>query len=490
MKKTLLLTAALTLVTVTGPALAAEFSQANADLDGKLERALKELADTRERINQEKIPLSRSVNQLEDEVVELRRERDRLLKVRDSRTIDLTSLRAQVASMKEQEKFIDSRLNEFIHDFEGRLDISELPEFLPLTSAANLAEKNVNLDAGEKRKAQIAVIAAAAARLDGQLGGRVYAGNALSPEGVLTSGTFVAVGPTVFYTSEDGTVAGLVENQLNAADPVVVPLPGGVGKGIATIAANGAGPLPLDATLGKALKLTKASKSLIDRVNDGGAVGYLIVALGFAALLLTVFKVREIVASPTARPEAVDSVLGELEKGNHEAAAWQADQVEGVPGVMLARGVEHAHDKRGVLEELLFEEILKVRPSLERFLPFLAITAAAAPLLGLLGTVTGMIKTFQLITIFGTGDAKSLSSGISEALVTTALGLIVAIPTLVMHGGLSRMAKHKLGQLEALSVAFVNGITAMRSETGRKKPLAPASAPAWRSNGRDSHPGA
>ena len=73
-----------------------------------------------------------------------------------------------------------------------------------------------------------------------------------------------------------------------------------------------------------------------------------------------------------------------------------------------------------------------------------------------------MIKTFQLITVFGTGDAKSLSSGISEALVTTALGLIVAIPTLILHGALSRMAKRKIGLLEQLSVAFVNGLESIR----------------------------
>ena len=128
----------------------------------------------------------------------------------------------------------------------------------------------------------------------------------------------------------------------------------------------------------------------------------------------------------------------------------------------ITTGVEHVDQDREVVEEMLFERILRVRPTLERFLPFLAITAAAAPLLGLLGTVIGMIKTFQLITIFGTGDAKSLSSGISEALVTTALGLIVAIPTLIMHGGLSRMAKHKLGLLEQISTAFVNGMSSLR----------------------------
>jgi biopolymer transport protein ExbB len=161
----------------------------------------------------------------------------------------------------------------------------------------------------------------------------------------------------------------------------------------------------------------------------------------------------------------VDGILGDLARGDEAAAAQRARRVQGVAGEMLATGVEHAHERRGVLEELLFERILRVRPALERYLPFLAITAAAAPLLGLLGTVTGMIKTFQLITIFGTGDAKSLSSGISEALVTTALGLIVAIPTLILHGALSRMAKRKLGLLEEVSVAFVNGVSSLRTPT-------------------------
>jgi biopolymer transport protein ExbB len=170
-----------------------------------------------------------------------------------------------------------------------------------------------------------------------------------------------------------------------------------------------------------------------------------------------------------ADPKQVDGVLDALAAGDRNQAQRRAESLPGVSGEMLLTGVEFSGEKRSVLEELLFEKILRVRPTLERHLPFLAITAAAAPLLGLLGTVLGMIRTFQLITIFGTGDAKSLSSGISEALITTALGLIVAIPTLILHGALSRMAKRKLGLLEELSVAFVNGIASLRRDD--TKPL-------------------
>jgi len=441
---------------------AESFESANADLDARLERSLRELAASRDAIAKEKVPLSRSVSQLESQVLELRHERARLLKLRDSRSIDLGSLRKQVESMAEQEDFVKSRLNEFVRDFESRLDVAELPRYEKLTADAKLAERNANLEAEGKRAAQIAVVRAALDRIDAQLGGEVFAGEALDPDGVLTSGKFVALGPTVFYASDDGATTGLVESRLNAADPVVVPLPGGFGRGIAELASAGQGALPFDATLGKALQVEKARKSLFQHIDDGGPVGYAIVGLGLAALALTLFKSLEILRFPVADPDEVDTVLEELEKGNVDAARWQAQRIEGVAGDMLVTGVDNAHEKRGVIEELLFEKILRVRPMLERYLPFLAITAAAAPLLGLLGTVVGMIRTFQLITIFGTGDAKSLSSGISEALITTAEGLIVAIPVLILHGALSRMAKRKLGLLEELSVAFVNGVTAIK----------------------------
>ncbi|MEM7012670.1 MAG: MotA/TolQ/ExbB proton channel family protein, partial [Verrucomicrobiota bacterium] len=94
----------------------------------------------------------------------------------------------------------------------------------------------------------------------------------------------------------------------------------------------------------------------------------------------------------------------------------------------------------------------------QRGLQFIAIASATAPLLGLLGTVTGMIHTFDLIRVFGTGDARSLAHGISEALVTTEFGLIVAIPALILHALLSRKIKSILGSMEMASLAFVNGL--------------------------------
>jgi biopolymer transport protein ExbB len=132
--------------------------------------------------------------------------------------------------------------------------------------------------------------------------------------------------------------------------------------------------------------------------------------------------------------------------------------VDGPFGDVLLAGVQHAREEKELLEEVLYEKLLGAQPKLERMLAFVALTAAAAPLLGLLGTVTGMIRTFKLITVFGTGDAKQLSSGISEALITTEFGLYIAVPALLAHALLARLAKGKLSDIEQTSVAFVNGL--------------------------------
>jgi Mg/Co/Ni transporter MgtE len=107
----------------------------------------------------------------------------------------------------------------------------------------------------------------------------------------------------------------------------------------------------------------------------------------------------------------------------------------------------------------MYEKVLATRLKLQRFLPFIAVSAASAPLLGLLGTVTGIINTFKLITVFGSGDVKTLSGGISEALITTEFGLIVAIPSLLLHAFLSRKARSMVNQMEKAAVAFVNQVS-------------------------------
>ena len=112
------------------------------------------------------------------------------------------------------------------------------------------------------------------------------------------------------------------------------------------------------------------------------------------------------------------------------------------------------------LELKLDEAILKELPALERFLSTLKLIAAVAPLLGLLGTVTGMIETFQSIVLFGTGDPKMMASGIAEALVTTMEGLWVAIPTVLLHSFVASRSGSVVQVLEEQAA----GIVALHAE--------------------------
>jgi biopolymer transport protein ExbB len=155
-------------------------------------------------------------------------------------------------------------------------------------------------------------------------------------------------------------------------------------------------------------------------------------------------------------------VLQHLEKEESGAALKLAQGIPGLAGELLATGVEHFDEKKEYIEEILYEKMLGARSKLERGLPFLALAATTGPLMGLLGTVTGMIATFKLISSFGSGDPKLLAAGISEALMATATGMAVAIPALLLHAFMSRKAKGILGSMEQTSVGFVNGVPERR----------------------------
>ena len=442
---------------------AQSFDEASQTARADLQKALDTLAQTRESIASEKIPLIREVSALEDKVRQKSNELEKLQRLRDNRDLGLNRIREQVEAIKAQNEYAAGLLDEFVRSFETRIDFAETQLYAKPAEEARLALDDADMTQADRFSAQLEVVGVALERLDKLVGGYTFEGRALAPEGTIEDGSFAIFGPTVFFASGQSDLAGLTYNKLNAAEPAVA-LPGeGYAAGIQDFVTGGEGTIPADATLGKALKIAEGDDTFLEHIQKGGSVGYVIISLGVVCLLIGLFKTYEITGFKTPSPQQVQGVLAPLEAGDRQKATAAAESVPGVGGGLLAKGVEHSEEKRGILEEILYEKILTVRPRLERFLPFMALTAAAAPLLGLLGTVTGMIKTFNLITIFGTGDAKSLSSGISEALVTTELGLIVAIPSLILHGLLARMARQKIGDMEQAAVGFINGAVAAKN---------------------------
>jgi biopolymer transport protein ExbB len=179
----------------------------------------------------------------------------------------------------------------------------------------------------------------------------------------------------------------------------------------------------------------------------------------------------------TATAREIREILDHLNAGHTTEARRCALRIHGPVGEMLCAGIEHLREPKALVEELLFEKVLYAKGKLNAWLPFIAVTASSAPLLGLLGTVTGMINTFKMITVFGTGDAQTLSGGISEALITTEWGLIVAIPAVLLYAFLSRKAKGILDDMEKIAVSFLNRMPGDDANTSTDVEPAAASRP-------------
>ena len=180
--------------------------------------------------------------------------------------------------------------------------------------------------------------------------------------------------------------------------------------------------------------------SLMERVNQGREVGYIIIIVGLFGIGVAFWKLFTLYNMGVAVKK--------------QAKSKSHDQNNPL-GRVLAVGEQHMGKDIETLELKLAEAIMAERPAIERGIPVVKIISVVAPLAGLLGTVTGMIVTFQQITLFGTGDPKIMAGGISQALVTTVLGLVVAIPTTLLHSFANSSARGIINVLEEQSTGIV-----------------------------------
>ena len=200
--------------------------------------------------------------------------------------------------------------------------------------------------------------------------------------------------------------------------------------------------LPVDPSRGSLLAQLQRQPQLWDRVQQGGLVGWVILALGAVGLLLAIWRMTYLAGVGR-------KVSRQMRELNHPRDDNPLGRIIGV------LGPKPQLSDLETLELKLDEAILTETPPLERGQPLLKLLSAVAPLLGLLGTVTGMIVTFQAITQSGGGDSRLMADGISQALVTTVLGLVVAIPLLFLHSLLASRSKGLIQVLEQQSAGLI-----------------------------------
>lgn len=177
-----------------------------------------------------------------------------------------------------------------------------------------------------------------------------------------------------------------------------------------------------------------------DKVKQGKEVGYVIIGLGIFGLLLALWKFLSLYITGSKIKKQLKS---------------KTPNANNALGRIMHVYTDNPDSDIETMELKMDEAILRETAPLESGLSFIKVTYVIAPLLGLLGTVVGMIATFQMITLFGTGDPKSMAGGISQALVTTVLGLVVAIPLTILHSVLQSMAKRQTQILEEQSAGII-----------------------------------
>ncbi|MFC3201044.1 MotA/TolQ/ExbB proton channel family protein [Alteromonas oceani] len=268
----------------------------------------------------------------------------------------------------------------------------------------------------------------------------VEAGGAKVSKEVVRVGPFALVsdGKYLDYNGLTGTVAELIRQPAGRYGESAAELQASNGELVK---------FGIDPTGGSILGLLVQAPNLQERVEQGGVVGYIILIVGAFGLLLSIERLFTLTIIRT--------------KVNRQLKSKEVKSTNPLGRVLKVRD-EHPNADTEALELHLTEAILAEVPKLGRNLTIIKIISVVAPLMGLLGTVTGMINTFQAITLFGTGDPKLMAGGISTALVTTVLGLVVAIPTTLLYAMLNTRSKNIVYILQEQAA----GVIAERAEKG------------------------
>lgn len=363
------------------------------------------------------------------------------------------------------------RLGELISEVEQQVDTSaedgDIIDGVLQQASALLEKGNVEFpeagkddelaDAGQLRFA----FANGVALLERVSTVRKQPGEFFAVNGEKVSGTVVHLGQVASYGVSERAAGALAP----AGDGGLKVWPDGDTASVARALVSGDPPAVLPMFLYDSLDKgidRKEEESLVEHVDAGGFIGWVIVGLGALGLVMVAIRAFLLWSAAANTGRLVEECTPLVEKKNYEAAIGLCNKARSAGGRVLASTLKNLHRDRDELEDIISEAVLHETPTLDRFSSIITVIAAIAPLLGLLGTVTGMIATFDIITEFGTGNPKLLSSGIAIALITTELGLVVAIPMLILGNLLSSWANGIKDGMDKSALRIVNVATGVR----------------------------
>jgi biopolymer transport protein ExbB len=438
-----------------------------ADYGERLKTAADELNTTRKRIADEKAPLLQEMRSVEDRIVALQSEIEQIETSQADASDQHRRLLTDLDALRKNTTYIGTLAHDGLSAYQESLAPGEGQLFSDRIES--LGMKLDDISSGPNGQAAMDIAEFLLERTRRELGGYTAQGSSLiDGNNQVFRGTFAFVGPETFFQPEGGGRAGTVRPRAGSIYPVTYVLAAWKPDEASALFEGKPGTIVADASGGKALRLKETTGSILDHIQKGGLVAYFIIGVGFVALLMIAQKIGDLARLAVDTPQTVHAFLATVAQGAVAKSEQAVKSLKAPTRELFQVGLRYSGGSKEILEEHLQSVLLRQRLHFERRLPLLAVIATAAPLMGLLGTVVGMVKTFALITVFGTGNAGKLASGISEVLVATELGLIVAIPTLIAHGFLAHRIQKNLSLLERYALEFV---TATDTAKAVEKPL-------------------
>lgn len=305
----------------------------------------------------------------------------------------------------------------------------------------------INVPDGTKHR----ILDLAADRINSALNPSWHESDILSSDGRIFAIPSLTLGPVSIGLDEKSQSAGFILKETGQPARMISVFNSSSNKEFFNLQQTGTVLYTFDPTLGNALQLHHHDEKFTEHLRKGGLWAIPILLFGALSLVIALLKTAQILRLPKVKRNLAEEIQNIV---NQNADPSTIDQVSSQAGpdqrelVTIARSMPVSQQR----DDLLVAFLMEHKHKLEKYMGVVATSAAIAPLLGLLGTVSGMISTFKMMTIFGSGDAATVSGGISEALITTELGLIVAIPSLVVSALLTRQIKSYCHKLENFAI--------------------------------------
>lgn len=433
----------MTTLCITGLGINKAHASVQSQLINDIKQAQKTLNKTQANITKQSQQLSRQTATVEQSVLTLRKATSAARRLKDEQTLSLTTLEKRLAAWQQQDTYQRNLLARF-------------------SQQQKINENNTNKQAEDLfSSTHLTALSQRFSQLRSALNPQWKTANIVAQDGSMQQKPTLSIGPVSWFLDASNEQAGFLIKDESLLKQGLL-LASTQFEQLTQLSQGQPAQISFDPTLTRALKIAQSKESVISHVEKGGIWVLPILIFGVFALLISLCKGFQLARLPSILPALADR-LSHVDMNVTAQVEQLTKQVKGMQHELVHIALASPAGQRR--DDQLFSALLMQKHTLEYWLGAVAITAAVSPLLGLLGTVSGMIETFKLMTLFGAGDASAVSGGISEALVTTELGLVVAIPALLMHALLSRKVKTYYGALESCAVQLSQAST---------KPLAEA----------------